>query len=411
MTRVLLISRCPPFPLHLGDRLIIYHLARELHTRGVRFDLLAFAETAADWSLSQQQHYSAFFNEVTLFDAKARPAPELARRALFAGARFPQQAEHAFAPEMWREIERRIAANTYDVVHLFGGVQVYEFKAALGGLPTLITPYESYALYTQRALQASGSLRERLLNTFRHVMARAYERWMFRPYDAVTVVSDVDREMLRALNPGLRVEVVANGIDLSAYRPSLTTERDPARLLFVGNYEYPPNVDAALWLAREIFPRVQANHPNARLWLVGNAPTPDMQALASDAIDITGRVDSVQPYYAQAGVFVCPLRLGAGIKNKVLEALASRCAVVATPLSVDGIAVADGEHVLLGEDADALAAQVSRAITDAELRARLGEAGRALIEAQYSWARSAGQYAALYEELAHTGKNPPAGRQ
>src|SRR6185503_17760344 len=109
------------------------------------------------------------------------------------------------------------------------------------------------------------------------------------------------------------------------------------------------NVDAAIRLATEIFPAVQARVPQVRLWLVGNAPPPALSAVANDSIRVTGRVPDVRPYLARASAFVSPLRLGAGIKNKVLEALAMGCPVIATPISLDGIAVRDAQEALVAD--------------------------------------------------------------
>ncbi|MEL7234754.1 MAG: glycosyltransferase family 4 protein, partial [Chloroflexota bacterium] len=290
------------------------------------------------------------------------------------------------------------ATNTYDAVHLFGGVQVYDFARLLDGLHTVMTPYESYSLYTRRVL-ARGAVgwRQALTDRVNHIAARNFESWMFAPYDLTTVVSEKDRDELRSLAPDLRIEVIPNGVELERFM-MLKRRRKPAQLLFVGNYEYEPNRDAALWLAREVFPMVRKSVPAARLWLVGNAPTDEMKALASDYIEVTGRVDDVRPYYTEATVFVCPLRIGAGIKNKVLEALAMGCPVVATPLSVDGIAVADGESYLRGESADDLAAQTERLLTDVELPDTLRENGRQVILDGYSWRGVAERYMALYRE-------------
>lgn len=222
---------------------------------------------------------------------------------------------------------------------------------------------------------------------------------MYQPYRRVTVVSKQDSDELHALNPGLPVEVIPNGVDLDYFQPK-AQPRDPLTLLFTGNYEYAPNVDAALRLARDIFPQVQARFPAAKLWLVGNAPPPEMQALASPSIVVTGHVPDMRVYLAQASVFVTPLRLGAGIKNKVLEALALRLPVVATPLSVDGIAVQHGEHALIAASDEEIIAAVHRLLEDADQRERLAANGRSLIEDRYSWAQVAEQYEALYEQVA-----------
>jgi glycosyltransferase involved in cell wall biosynthesis len=397
MKTLLLISRCPPYPIHLGDRLIIWHLARELSRRGYAFDLLAFANRPEDHA--EIDHYRAFFRHITLVN---EPQRGYLKRLLWPAVRFPQTANQAWSPEMWRAIESHIAQNRYDVAHLFGGVQVYEFRHALGHLPAVITPYESYSLYLRRMIASGRGTARRALTTLmtwlQRAIARRYESWMFTPYARTVVVSDSDRDELLGIQAALKIDVIPNGIDLEYFQPQ-NTEREAAALLFVGNYEYAPNVDTAIRLAREILPQIQAQIPDAKLWLVGNAPTPEMQALASQSIQVTGRVPDVRPYLAQATAFVCPLRLGAGIKNKVLEALAMGCPLVATPLSVDGIAVQHECDALIADDAAIVEATI-RLLRDENLQHTLSQNGRKLIEAKYSWGRVADLYEELYAAVA-----------
>jgi glycosyltransferase involved in cell wall biosynthesis len=397
--RILLISRCPPYPLYLGDRLIVYHLAEELEARDHQIDLLAFANRPADWD--EQDAYAHRFQHVQLIPEPRRSQAAYLHRLVWPPARWPEQARDSWSPLMWRAIQQRLAQTTYDAIHLFGGIQVYEFQRALGGRPALITPYESYGLYLRRALAShpSATLANRLSALpirLQMSVARRFESWMFSPYQHTVVVSEPDRDELLALNPALPVQVIPNGVDTYHFRPR-PLKRIPA-LLFVGNYEYPPNVDAALRLATEVFPAARKHIPNLRLWLVGNAPPPAVQALANEQVRVTGRVPDVRPYLARAGAFVSPLRLGAGIKNKVLEALAMGCPLVATPLSVDGIAVRDGHDALIA-DGDGMIEAIVKLLRDNDLGVRLSLNGRALIEARYSWNQVAERYEALYQAL------------
>ena len=393
MPRVLLISRCPPWPLHLGDRLIIWHLARELAQRGYTIDLLAFANRPGDYE--EIERYRAHFGDIALIDEPLRSPLTLLRRLLLPQTRFPQHADHARSPAMWRAIARRIAAQQYACAHFFGGVQVYEYHEAVGALPALITPYESYSLYLRRELEAQAGPAPGV--RARHFLARRYESWMFTPFLRRVVVAERDRAELRSINPALDWEVIPNGVDLEYFRP-LSGPRETATLLFTGNFAYQPNEEAALYLARELLPTLQQQIPEAQLWLVGDAPSAAMRALAGEHILVSGRVPDLRPWLARATLFVSPLRLGAGIKNKVLEALASGCPLAATPLSVDGIAVISGQHALLAERSE-LPAALRTLLGDAALRQRLARAGRELVEVQYSWQQVAGRYAALYESL------------
>lgn len=394
--RILLISRCPPYPLYLGDRLIVYHLADELEARHHHIDLLAFANRPEDWH--EQDQYDHYFDHVELFPEPVRSQASYLKRLLLPGARWPRTAEQSWSPPMWRAIENRLAAGNYDAIHLFGGIQVYELIGALGGRPAIITPYESYSLYLRRliASQSTAYSLSSVQQSLQHVIARRFESWMFSPYRQTIVVSDRDRDELRTLNPRLSVEVIPNGVDLYEFRPR-PVKRIPA-LLFVGNYEYAPNVDAALRLVRDILPQVQQRVPKIKVWLVGNAPPPELRALASDTVRVTGRVPDVRPYLARAGVFVSPLHLGAGIKNKVLEALAMGCPVVASPLSVDGIAVQNGHDAIIGGETEQVEG-IIRLLQDPALQQTLLVNGRRLVETLYSWSTVAERYEALYRSL------------
>lgn len=392
---LLLISRCPPFPLHLGDRLIPYHLARELAARRHRIDLLAFYQQPED--LADVPRYQHLFNNVRLIREPRRGLPDYQRRSR-PDARFPRRREESWSPEMWDAIEHALANHAYDVVHLFGGIHVYEYRALVEGHPNVIVPYESYSLWLDRAIQEERRPLARILHRLRRVMARRFESWMFEGYDRVVVLTDDDAAQLKALNPGTPTVVIPNGVDLDYFSPTGYEPKDPA-LLFTGNYDYAPNTDAALRLARGIFPRVKRAVPRARLYIVGGNPPPALRALASEDVEVTGRVPDMRPYFEFSLVFVSPLRFGAGIKNKVLEAMAMEKPVVATPLSCDGIPVVQRHHVLLGLTDEDLANGVIELVRDPVLRRRLATQARALIEQRFTWQRVADQYEALYAQV------------
>jgi glycosyltransferase involved in cell wall biosynthesis len=385
--RILLISRCTPFPLYLGDRLIVYHLAHELAARGHEIDLLAFGDPTQD-----QAPFAADFRHIEIIPETPRGLTSYAQRMVV--GHFPRDGGDSWSPSMWKAIRRRITTQTYDLAHLFGGIQVYEFAHAVEPLPALITPYESYTLFLRRLVAKTGEIS----TWVRLQIAREFERWMFTPFRKTVVVSEPDRDELLRLNPKLPVEVISNGIDLAYFAPQ-PEPRQPATLLFTGNFDYAPNVDAAVRLAIDLLPRVRESVPGAKLWLVGNNPPPEMCALADDTISVTGRVPDVRPYLAQASAFVSPLRLGAGIKNKVLEALAMGCPLIASPLSLDGIAARDGHEALIADSDGSVIAAVNRVLSDGAFAAQLSANGRALIEARYSWGEVANRYESLYKEI------------
>ena len=390
MKTILLISRCPPFPLHFGDRLIIWHLARELSRRGYIIDLLAFYDRADD--PDQIGEYRDFFRHIELIPEARRSGTAYLRRLFDPSLRFANSANKSFSPRFWQAISDHLERVDYDVVHCFGSVSVYEYHPLFADKPCLITPYESYTLYLQSAA-GQGQLGARM----QLPIVRRFERWMYTTYDRTVVIAEKDRQVLLSLQPKLAVDVIPNGIELERY-PWRGEGREAETLLFVGNYEYPPNQDAARLLVDRVLPQIWRELPEAKLRLVGNNPPDWLKERADARIEVTGQVPEVQPYLAKATAFVCPLRIGAGLKNKLLEALAMGIPVVATALSLDGINVTDGESAIIAEQ-DEMAGATVKLLSDEGLRRRLSQRGRQLVESEYTWQQTASRYEQLYTEI------------
>jgi glycosyltransferase involved in cell wall biosynthesis len=231
---------------------------------------------------------------------------------------------------------------------------------------------------------------------------RRYEAQACRRADRVLAVSEADAAALRKLVPGLEVTVIPNGIDTRAYRPEspdskLQSPKPKAQMVFTGTMDFRPNVDAVLWFAREVLPRVRAEVPEARLVVVGQRPHRRLDVLRDDpAVTLTGRVEDTRPYIAQAAVYVAPLRMGGGTRLKLLEAMAMGKPVVATRLGAEGYPVADGGELLLADTPADFAAAVVGLLRAPERRAELGRTARAFVEQRYDWRVIVPQVEAVY---------------
>ncbi|GAB1421429.1 glycosyltransferase [Anaerolineales bacterium] len=389
---ICLISRCPPYPLYLGDRLIIWHLAKQLSQRGHTIDLIAFGNRPQDWE--EQPHYQAFFRSIQLYHEPQRSLASYLQRLIKVKKRFPTQAQEAWSKQMWQGIEHSLEDHHYDVIHLFGGVQVYEFAHLIQDRPSIISPYESFSLYLKRENQHKRSP----VNHLKQWIASQYESFMYNPFDKTVVLAQPDYDELKSIQAALKLEIIPNGIDLD-YFQAKDQKREKNSLLFVGNFEYEPNQDAARQLIDKIFPQVQAQIPDAKLYLVGNGP-PDwlkQSGQENEQIIVTGRVPDVRDYLAQCSVFVSPLRIGAGIKNKILEALAMNIPMIASQISVDGIPVENDRDVLIRENS-AMPEAIIQVLQDETYAERLSH-GRHFIEENFTWKQVADRYEALYESV------------
>jgi glycosyltransferase involved in cell wall biosynthesis len=163
--------------------------------------------------------------------------------------------------------------------------------------------------------------------------------------------------------------------------------------------DYHANVDAVTWFSRVAWPEIARNHPNLQFAIVGRDPTPEVRALNSDRIHVTGTVDDVRPFYAAAVAAVVPIRSGSGTRLKILEAMAAGVPVVSTRLGVEGIEAEDNVHLLLADSGPEIAAAVGRVASSSETRNRLSQAARALVCRVYDWSVIGKQLFAIHADL------------
>jgi glycosyltransferase involved in cell wall biosynthesis len=218
------------------------------------------------------------------------------------------------------------------------------------------------------------------------LIERAEDR-LIRDCDVHTLASDRERKKLEARVPG-RFYTIPNGVDVMSYRSTAAARTggvNSGEILFVGSMDYHANIDAALWFAREVWPRLEARVPDLRFIIVGRNPDPRVKALAAARITVTGTVDDVRPYYARALAVVAPLRVGSGTRLKILEAMAAAVPVVSTSLGAEGLEVEDGSNILLTDTPAEMEAALLRVKSEDQFRRSLQESGSRLVAQLYDW--------------------------
>lgn len=270
----------------------------------------------------------------------------------------------------------------------------------------LLDEHNAIYLLAQRMAETESRLLRKIIMQREARAFRCYEAAMLRTYDAVLTVTEEDRCHLLALPvPDSRFQQssIFNLQSSSSNLPSKITpipicvdptqvavvpraSGGPPTVLHLGTMFWPPNVTGVVWFARTVWPQVRACAPDARFVIVGKNPPADVLALTNDpSITVTGYVPDPTPYLAAADAFVVPLHAGGGMRVKILDAWLWGLPIVSTPIGAEGIALREGENILLAADADAFADATVRCLTDSALNARLRTAGRAWVEAQYSW--------------------------
>lgn len=208
-----------------------------------------------------------------------------------------------------------------------------------------------------------------------------------RKADIVLVVSERERLLLKELLPEQPIEVVPNGVDTEAFDRNDSLQEIPDQIIFTGTMDYYPNRQAVLFFAKYCWPLIREQVPAATWLIVGKNPPLEVQRLATTlpGVTVTGMVPDVRPYLMTSAVAIAPIQAGSGTRLKILEALAAQTAIVSTTIGCEGLAVVPDKHLLVADTPDAFIRAVVTLMRNPQMRNALASAGRALIEAEYSW--------------------------
>jgi polysaccharide biosynthesis protein PslH len=281
-------------------------------------------------------------------------------------------------------------------IHLQAMAQ-YVDRVAQRGLPRLLVDYDPPSAWADELRGAASGPRRLVLQSEARAWRR-YERATRPRFDAIVVFAERDLDAVRPTAGGATLTRVPLAVEVPE-RPFDPVGTGPPTILFVGSFGHPPNVDAALWLARTIFPLVAALVPEARLELVGHEPDDEVRALAGGAVSVHGSVPDVTPYLDRAAVVVAPIRMGGSMRMKMLESLAAGKALVASPRAAEGLEELAGQQLLLATDAEEMADALASLLLDPARRRRLAESARRWAESNLGWERGVAAFEELYETL------------
>jgi len=357
--------------------------------------------------------------------ARAMPAWRSAANSLLAApTTTPLQAVYSWHPGLFSALMAAHAASPFDVVHVehlrgsrYGLALLAEWGRDRLRPPVIWDSVDCISYLFAKAAQSSRSAKSRLMTRFELPRTRSYEGRLVHCFDRTVVTSAIDKAALVALagqgelSPAppagggrdveSMIEVVPNGVDFALFGIGAFDLRHTNRIVFSGKMSYHANATAALHLVNEIMPAVWHERPDAEVWLVGKDPAPELRALAErrtgqGRVVVTGEVPAMQEYIQRAAVAVAPLLYGAGIQNKVLEAMACATPVVASPQASQSLAAVPGQDFLPAATPAEFAGSILALLQSAALRQEVGCAGRRFVEAHHSWDSAAAALQHIY---------------
>ena len=384
-----------PLPATDGMRLHVRHVLRHLRDRH-DITLVSQPSPGDDTSPGGLDEICSSYVPVT-----SNPSPlrdnRIARELVTLVSGRSKVLDETIRSGLGETLERVVREVRPDVVHLETGA-----AAAFAGrldAPIVVVPLDADDLNAEAYTRYAGGAVARWFAAREARRWKRFEQQAYAACDAVVLVGERDAEMLRRTDSRLDPVVIPNGVDTDDFTPP-DGPRDSDVVVLHGAMDYPPNVDAAVFAATEILPELHRLRPDARLVLAGRNPDERVRSLAGSHVEVTGEMPDLRPVLRSASVYLCPMRLGSGIKNKLLEAFACGCPTVATALATNGMGTVAGRDLLVAEDARGLASALAELLEDPHGRAaELGRSARLRAEA-LSWEATARSFEDLYRDVA-----------
>jgi sugar transferase (PEP-CTERM/EpsH1 system associated) len=390
--RILMLAHRIPYPPYTGDKTRAYHIARHLARRH-ELDLAFLVDDPADMAgvdalreLVGHVEFARIWRPWSLIKGLG---------GLVAGRSLSEPYFRSLA--LRRQVGTRARTAGYDLVYASSSPMA-QYARGLG-LPVVM---DFVDVDSDKWTQYGGRSRPPLSWLYRTEGRRlqAAEGTIARWAGLCVLATQAEEALLRSFAPWAKTAVIPNGIDLEYFRPVEARAASPV-VIFTGAMDYLPNVDAVCYFCEEILPLVRRVLPETRFYIVGLNPTAEVRRLADAAsVVVTGTVPDVRPYYERASVCVAPLRIGRGVQNKVLQAMAVGMPVVASSVAQRGLQAEAGRHLYVEDDPVAFASRITHLLASREERLAMGRRARAFVEAHHAWDSSCTRLDGMMRSLA-----------
>ena len=300
-----------------------------------------------------------------------------------------------------RRLTRELSSANYDLIHAETFYVMPNLPAV--SAPVLLVEQTIEHLVYQRFVENFKFAPLKPLLYFDVFKIKLWEKYFWQKASRLAAMSEADKKIMAKTVKDKPVDVVANGVDIDYFAKTPSIKGGRLTVLFVGNFKWLPNKDAALFLTRKIWPKIKQKLPRTKLWIVGRNPTTQILALKDQKdVNVTGDLKDIRQAFSRASVLLAPIRNGRGTKYKVLEAMASSVPVVTTALGIEGIAAKNNQAVLVAETASDLAQKTLKLLTRPKLAKKISSNAKKLILSRYNWKIISQDLDKIYQEM---GKN------
>lgn len=392
--KILLLTPYLPYPPSSGGQVRSYNLIKQLYKK---HDITLFCYIRDDKERKFIPILSKYCKKIKVFRRRQAWAP---LNVLLAGiSLYPFLVAIYLSKTFRANVDEELKRENYDLIHAETFYVMTNIPKT--NLPTILVEQTIEYLVYQHFVK-NMFLPLKFFLGIDVAKLKFWERSFWKRASKVVAVSDSDKREMLTLEPGLDVDLVPNGVDLDFFVPKENWKSRNPRILFVSNFKWLQNVEAAQVLVNDIFPKVKEKLPSVRLWIVGQYTPESIKRLASSDVVIDSLkeddVVSIKEAYNRASVFVSPLKGPGGTRLKNLAAMASKLPIVTTSIGAQGIGVSDGIHVLVRDDVFGLASGTIELLENPDKARRLADNARKLVEQEYSWEKMGQLLDKVYRE-------------
>ncbi len=392
--KILMLTPYLPYPLLSGGQTRSYNLLKNL-ARDHDITLFSFIRT------NEEKKYRAellkYCKKVEVF--VRRPAWSLINVFLAASSPYPFLVAIYLSQNVKKALSFELDRNKYDLIHA-------ETFYVMPNIPKtrvpvlLVEQTIEYRVYQHFVQQSVPNVLKPLLwlDVWK---VRFWEKFFWRKADRVVAMSEADKEKMLRVLPNLTVDVVPNGVDMNSFQAKKRAKATRPTILYVGNFKWLQNREAAIILMRDIWPKIKKKMPNARLRIVGRGLGEDLKKWRRDDMVFDEHVDDIRNIYQEADIMLAPIKGPGGTRLKILEAMASGCPVLTTPVGIEGIAAKNGTEVLVGNTSEDLAKLAVDLLNDPAKRKSLTNHAMKLVHKKYNWLEITQKLEGIYQEVGY----------
>lgn len=383
--RILFVLSRVPYPLEKGDKLRAFHLIREL---SARHEVLLFclADTKTDKRAEGQ--LKKYCTEVYIHRIPTISKLFNLGKAVFSNK--PFQVAYFHSASAQKKFDAFIDAHLPQ--HIFCQlIRTVEYVKNYRTIPKTLDYMDAFSTGMSR-MAGKANWPKKMLMQIEFKRLKYYEQFAAPLFKNHTIISEQDRD---CLDVDANIHVLPNGIDPIFFKPAITEKT--REILFTGNMSYRPNIESARFLAMEVMPLVWNTMPNVRVTIAGAKPSPQVTALASEKIEVTGWVDDIASVYAGSRLFVAPMLINSGLQNKLLEAMACGIPCITTTLANNALKAIPNEHIFIADDKVTFAQRIIDALANTDHAQAVALKGQSYVLENYSWQREANRLEALIQ--------------